>query len=415
MPRPPLPLKHANPKVKTIRNIPPVKYQVLNCQGNDILVGRLKIDTPTVTGHAFILRRYDTNAISLTTMFRAAFPNASEQEEKDEVQWVKEAYDLSGNNGSSKDTSITRLAGTWVSPELALELGRSYQLGDLIDCVVQAQPDPNVSYRRSGKNSGNQASTPKAPINATTSSEAVATAESPSSTRASATANTSPDMKPPKRRREASPAPVTATVTKTKSVTTVVEEKPPPRRSTRTKSPPPKTTPSASLMSVVSKTTTSSPGKTPSKRTTRRTAKQEEPTPVTPGGSDETAYEDEREREDGSQAVEDAAGAELHDQDIAEQKDLIEGLKKQRDAAMKNEDGEVDGTAALKTKRAREDEEDKQLTFNFKEPEVGERAIATNRRVLGRILEEPRRRSLAWGIAAFAFGYTAVTFLPGLL
>ncbi|KAK7051014.1 hypothetical protein VNI00_005126 [Paramarasmius palmivorus] len=419
-PRPPLPLKHANPKVKALissGNIPPVKYQVLNCQGSDILVGRLKIDTPTVTGHAFILRRYDTNAISLTTMFRAAFPNASDQEEKDEVQWVKESYDLSGNNGSSKDTSITRLAGTWVSPQLALELGKAYQLGDLIEVVVGAQPDPNTSYRRSGKNTGNQ-TTPKAPVSNATSTEAVVAATSPASTKAAALpANTSPDMKPPKRRREASPAPATTTTVKSKLSTVTVDEKPPPRRSTRTKSPPPKTQASASMMSVISKTTTAtsaSPGKTPSKRASRRTTKQEEPAPVTPGGSDETAYEDEREREDDTQAVEDVAGAELHDQDIAEQKNLIEDLKKQRDAAMKNEDGEVDGSAALTNKRAREEEEDK-LSFNFKEPEIGERAIATNRRVLGRILEEPRRRSLAWGIAAFAFGYTAVTFLPNFL
>jgi len=57
----------------------------------------MKIETQTVT----LLHRYDTGAISLTTMFRAAFPNAPEHDEKAEVQWVKGTYDLSGNNGSS--------------------------------------------------------------------------------------------------------------------------------------------------------------------------------------------------------------------------------------------------------------------------------------------------------------------------
>ena len=38
--------------------------------------------------HAFILRRYDTNAVSLTTMFKVAFPGATEEEEKREMEWV---------------------------------------------------------------------------------------------------------------------------------------------------------------------------------------------------------------------------------------------------------------------------------------------------------------------------------------
>ncbi|KAJ3484474.1 hypothetical protein NLJ89_g11976 [Agrocybe chaxingu] len=111
--RPPLPLRSANPHIKDHLNapsLPPVKYQILHCQGKEILVGRLKIETPTESGHAFILRRFDTGAVSLTTMFRAAFPNASDYEEKVEIQWVKEHHDLSGNNGSTKDTHITRLA-----------------------------------------------------------------------------------------------------------------------------------------------------------------------------------------------------------------------------------------------------------------------------------------------------------------
>ena len=38
--------------------------------------------------HAFILRRYDTNAISLTTMYKVAFPGASEEDERREMEWV---------------------------------------------------------------------------------------------------------------------------------------------------------------------------------------------------------------------------------------------------------------------------------------------------------------------------------------
>lgn len=38
--------------------------------------------------HAFILRRYDTGAISVTTMYKAAFPTASQEEEDREMRWV---------------------------------------------------------------------------------------------------------------------------------------------------------------------------------------------------------------------------------------------------------------------------------------------------------------------------------------
>ncbi len=41
--------------------------------------------------HAFILRRYDTGAISVTTMYKAAFPDASPEEEEREMKWVSPA------------------------------------------------------------------------------------------------------------------------------------------------------------------------------------------------------------------------------------------------------------------------------------------------------------------------------------
>ncbi|KAJ3713669.1 hypothetical protein EV361DRAFT_869755 [Lentinula raphanica] len=371
MTRPPLPLHCANANIKTILssgNLPLVKYQILNCQGQDILVGRLKIETSTGSGHAFILRRYDTGAVSLTTMFRAAFPKADEQSEKDEMQWVKDNYDLSGNNGSSKDTSVTRLAGTWVNPELARELGKAYLLDELISIVVDARPDPNANYRRSGKGAN---TTPKP----------VSSADNHFPRAPSPTAVPNPS----KRRKEASPAPAPP-------ASPPPERRVLPRRSTRTKSPAPK--PSAIPLA-----------KTSSRKTIKREVKEEV---ATPGGSDETAVDEEAE------GVEDVAGEQLRQQDIAEQKILIEDLKAKRNAAMKASDGQIDESEKPVVKRAREEEEEAIVRFNFKEPEIGERAIATNRRVEG-YFEEPRRKSLAWGVAAFAFGLGAVTFLPNFL
>ncbi|KAJ7170648.1 hypothetical protein C8R43DRAFT_58030 [Mycena crocata] len=366
--RPPLPAQ-VNTNIKDLLKVGPlpvVKFQVLSCQGNDILVGRLKVDTPTPSGHAFILRRFDTGAVSLTTMFRAAFPTAPEDAEKREVQWVKDTYDLTGNNGSSKDTSITRLAGTWVSPTVALELGTAYSLGDLIQSVVQAKPDPTANYRRSGNKSAAKdvASTPP-----TSSASGQVTSRT-----LSTTSPTHASPNPAKRRKESSPAPAPAA-----PLTPL-----PPRRSARTKSPNPKSAPLPSLTSVAKSV----------KKASRREV-------VTPGGSDETAVEEE------GAVVEESVGTELREQDLAEQKDMIDSLKAQRDKALAVKHGGKVGDAPAKLKRTREDDS-KKLEFEFKEPEVGERVIATNRRI------SPSQKSFVWGVMAFAFGMTAASFLPNL-
>jgi hypothetical protein len=83
-------------------------------------------------GHGFLIRRVDTGAVNLTTMFRVASPNASYSEEL-EFAWVKNTYDLSGNNGSTMDAHIPRLNGAWVGPFVALKLGRAYMLGRHIE------------------------------------------------------------------------------------------------------------------------------------------------------------------------------------------------------------------------------------------------------------------------------------------
>lgn len=51
-------------------------------------------DLPAPNEHAFILRRYDTGAISVTTMFKAAFPGATEEEEEREMRWVSHPLGL---------------------------------------------------------------------------------------------------------------------------------------------------------------------------------------------------------------------------------------------------------------------------------------------------------------------------------
>jgi len=309
-------------------------------------------------------------------MFRAAFPTATDDAEKLESSWVRASFDLSGTNKGGR----ARFAGTWVTTEIALQLADSYGLGAVISVLAKAEPDPAVVYRRSTRA---QQPTPE---------------QSPA-------AGKEPGPTPAKRRKEASPAtpasvpaPAAAPVTAKPTVPT-----PPPstarqtatplsRRSTRHKSPAP---PSATPLST----------RTPrSTRSTRKAAK------------DEVAYGD----DDAVDPVAQKLADEVMAEDIREQKELIARLKARREAAHRfveeedeeDEEAESGGEdevspAKPATKRQREDEEP--LKFDFKEPsgEVGERAIATNRRVSILANMPPERKSLAWGALAFAVGWGA--------
>lgn len=108
-----------------------VKFQTIVRDGKEIIVGRLKVPTvsrsllvngcpadarsqllPAPLEHAFILRRYDTGAISVTTMYKAAFPSATAEDEEREMKWIKSSFDMSGMNGS-RTCNAVKLAGNW--------------------------------------------------------------------------------------------------------------------------------------------------------------------------------------------------------------------------------------------------------------------------------------------------------------
>jgi len=128
---------------------------------------------------------------------------------------------------------------------------------------------------------------------------------------------------------------------------------------------------------------------------------------MTPSSSDLAAVDEE------SQIVEEGvAGTELMEEDIKEQKRMITELKKKEElAALPEQPGdtpmdESDHVSTSSKKRERDDE-DQPLTFEFKEPEREERAIATNSRI-ARFSLEPRTKSFAWGVVAFAVGMGVV-------
>ncbi|CAE7123613.1 unnamed protein product [Rhizoctonia solani] len=197
-PRPPLPSHAFNPLIASMDKAEPtpVKFQVITREGQDIIVGRVKIPTPNGS-HAFILRRFDTGAVSLSTMFRAAFPTAGDEAEKIDSNWVKTNYDLTGANGGGK----LRLAGTWVPPALAVHLAPSYSLSQVIYPLADAAPDASASYRKSSRHTTN------GPVN--TNMGALST---PLKTNRGANGTDSPSTHPSKRTKRDSASPARARI-----------------------------------------------------------------------------------------------------------------------------------------------------------------------------------------------------------
>ncbi|KAG9052536.1 hypothetical protein FS842_009700 [Serendipita sp. 407] len=126
-PRPPLPTKW-NTYLANLERNPVVKFQPIRKDGAVVYVGRIKVEVPpdehNIPQKAYVLRRYDTGCISLTTMWRAAFPGTLPLVEKEEITWVRTNYDLGANTAKE----ATRLAGVWISVELARNFAPSYNL-----------------------------------------------------------------------------------------------------------------------------------------------------------------------------------------------------------------------------------------------------------------------------------------------
>ncbi|KZT07804.1 uncharacterized protein LAESUDRAFT_812030, partial [Laetiporus sulphureus 93-53] len=415
--RPPLPLNHCNPNILRVdpAKPPTVKFQEIVRDENTTIVGRLKIPTPS--GHAFVLRRLDTGAISQTTMYRAAFPDASDPEEKGEAHWVKNTFDISTANKEGK----ARFAGVWVNKEDALKLAEDYGLSAFVSVLAEAEPDPHVVYRRSSR----------------------AQQSTPSSTPVTTRSRHETGPTPSKRRRAVSPSvfnvtPVCSpgatfsTVTAAALLSEPVMMTPtPPPSGKREASPGPRRTPRNTCTSLPTVTPLKPQNITPAPSVIMKeevvTATSFEIT--TPPGSDGTAVEDEP-------MDEQRLADETMHEDIQEQKELIERLKADRAAReaeqrVKEEENpeheqvhaESDEEMEMATpepttpaiKRPREEYDEMKLDIPEKLAEVkleeasDERPIATNNRV-----QRAERKSLAWGALAFAAGVGAIQLIPTL-
>ena len=319
---------------------------------------------PTPGGHAFILRRLDTNAISLTTMFRATYPQATEDAEKAEINWIKNNYELSGANKSGR----ARFAGTWASIDVALNIADTYSISHLLPALINSVPDPAQVYSKSRGKAPTQPLTPQP------------TPPSPPK-----------PTGPNKRRKEgtpqptmrSSPAPASTPASAPIEITSPAPA-PTPRRSTRLKSPAPAPIPLPL-----------SPRRTPKLQRARVEPEEPQvpPTPATPEVI-------QTEEEEAVVAMEPNMA-----EDIQEQRELIAGLKAQRAAAISR--GEEQTETAPSLKRTIEEVEPP-LVFTPREPEVEPRAVVTNSRIRFLRNPSPQTKSVFWGVAAFAAGVGAV-------
>lgn len=284
-------------------------------------------------------------------MFRAAFPAASDEAEKAELAWIKSNYDLSGANKSGK----SRFAGTWATIDVALAIADTYSISHLLPPLIEAKPDPSQTYSKD-KRANKSISTPLTPQ---------ATPPSP------AKANG-----PNKRRKQASPPPQPSPAQAVIS----------PRRSTRLKSPVPAAVPLPL-----------SPRRTP-KRIREEEAVVRETQNLL--AEVEAMYQQD-------QAQPEVESDPLMAQEIEEQIELVQKLKEER--ARQDQDDQMADNEPASNKRTI-DEVEPPLLLNIKEPEVelGVRKLATNNRVRVYQGMAPERKSLAWGVAAFAAGIGAM-------
>ncbi|EPQ31535.1 uncharacterized protein PFL1_00868 [Pseudozyma flocculosa PF-1] len=95
--RPALPTER-NPRLE---NHPdqPVRLQLIERENQEIIVGRVKLPSVNGNDHAFLLKRFDTDAVAATSMFRVAFPFADEAAEAAEMKYLETRYDTDRGNG----------------------------------------------------------------------------------------------------------------------------------------------------------------------------------------------------------------------------------------------------------------------------------------------------------------------------
>ncbi|KAH9813621.1 hypothetical protein DFH28DRAFT_334262 [Melampsora americana] len=117
-----------------------VKTQLIPLENNwSITIARVKVPTTSgVSGH--LIKRFDTNAISASSFFRAAFPDASVEDEQAHMSYFTEVYDTATAGGDHIGPEC-KLTGTWVPLAHAEAIAEWYGLSKFAADLITF-PDP---------------------------------------------------------------------------------------------------------------------------------------------------------------------------------------------------------------------------------------------------------------------------------
>lgn len=134
-----------------------IQREVVSPSGNielkEIVIGRVKL--PTVNGptHGFLLKRFDTNALAASSMFKIAFPYATPEAEAAEMDRLLSTYECHTANGGQVEeqgeegprqvlppgSSGVMLQGVWVPSANAQAVAEDYGLATYTAALVESR------------------------------------------------------------------------------------------------------------------------------------------------------------------------------------------------------------------------------------------------------------------------------------
>lgn len=158
-----------NPRLEEVKTRQ-VKLQVIRREDKEIIIGRIKLPTVNGAEHGFLLKRFDTNAIAGSSMFRLAFPYADAEAERAEMAYLESRFDTDVANGGllpapakrgrkaeadsparaaggvlPPNSSGVRLQGVWIPCDEAAAIAEDYGLLEiaqpLLDATAVLLPD----------------------------------------------------------------------------------------------------------------------------------------------------------------------------------------------------------------------------------------------------------------------------------
>ncbi|CAB43057.1 integral nuclear inner membrane protein Bqt4 [Schizosaccharomyces pombe] len=146
--------------------IPKCRAQVIEFPDGPATFVRLKCTNPESKVPHFLMRMAKDSSISATSMFRSAFPKATQEEEDLEMRWIRD------NLNPIEDK---RVAGLWVPPADALALAKDYSMTPFINALLEASSTPSTyatPSRPTAQKSETSEGEPESSTSATTTSVA---------------------------------------------------------------------------------------------------------------------------------------------------------------------------------------------------------------------------------------------------